>query len=245
MRTKLTALAIACLVLGTGAVAAVAAGPPIPVATYTFQAQDDVNAFQKVLGTACKRKWVDNQAMAIGVGEHTNSCVFRSSVVGDSSATYSDLGVSASATVSGGSGKLQKKAYVSVGVRHSDTAGYELRILPSAHKWQYFRDPMGATEATLQGSGTFKNAKAPSAKPGAPATAAANTFSIQAFSAGGTATTLTAVVNGKSVVNTTDSGDDQPDGRQTVVGAGVKGTGEGTGVRGRFDDVSVLIPSPF
>jgi hypothetical protein len=243
MRTKLTAIAVASLVLGSGAVAASAAGPPIPVATYTFQAQDDVNAFQKVSGEACKRKWVGNMAMAIGVGDGTNSCVFRSSVVGDSSGTYADLGVSAQSTVAA-AGKLAKKAYVSVGVRRSNDAGYELRILPNAHKWQYFRDPKGATEAALQGSGTFKNAKAP-AKPGAKAGAAPNTFSITAFSGGSTTTSVVGVVNGKSVVNTTDSGEDQPDGRLTTVGAGVKGTGAGTGVRGQFDNVSVLIPSPF
>jgi hypothetical protein len=241
MRTKLTAIAVTSLVLGTGVVAASAAGPAIPVATYTFQAQDDVNAFQKLAGEACKRKWANNMAMAIAVGDNTNSCVFRSSVVGDSSGTYSDLGMSAQGSVSGGSAKLQKKAYVSVGVRESSDAGYELRILPSSHKWQYFRDPKGAAPAALQGSGTFKNAKAPGKSGGK----APSTFSIQAFSGGGTTTSVTGVVNGKAVVNTTDSGEDQPDGRLTTVGTGVKGTGAGTGVRGQFDNVSVLIPSPF
>ena len=61
MRTKLTALIVALAALAAGAVAQAA---PIPVAVYTFQGQDDVNAFQKVFGDKCKRKWAGNQAMS-------------------------------------------------------------------------------------------------------------------------------------------------------------------------------------
>ena len=241
MRTKFTALIVACGALAAAAVST-AAGPPIPVATYTFQSMDDVNAFQKVTGSSCKRKWANNQALAIGVGNNTNACVFRSSVVGDSSSAYSNQGMSAQATVTGGSAKLQKKAYLLVGVRHSDTAGFELRILPAAHKWQYFRDPMGASETKLVSSGTYKGVKAGTKAGGAPK---ADTFSIQAFSVGATTSSVVAVVNGRTVVNTTDAATDQPDGRQTVIGTGVKGTVAGTGVRGTFDNVTVTVPSPF
>ena len=242
MRTKLTALIIASAALAAGGAAAVATavGPPIPVATYTFQSIDDVNAFQKVAGTSCKRKWSNNQALAIGVGDNTNSCVFRSSVVGDSSSAAPNQGMSAQATIAA-SPKLQKKAYLMVGVRHSDTAGYELRILPGAHKWQYFRDPMGAPEAKLVTSGTYKGVKT-GTKTKAPK---ADTLSIQAFTTGAGTTSIVAVVNGQQVVSTTDSGTDQPDGRQTVIGTGVKGAGAGTGVRGTFDNVTVTVPSPF
>jgi hypothetical protein len=239
MRTKLTALITACVALAGSAAAAVAVGPPIPVAQYTFQTMDDVNAFQKLTGTSCKRKWVNNQAMAIGVGDKTNACVFRSSVVGDSSNTRPNQGMSAQASVTAPTPKLQKKAYASVGVRHNDAAGYELRILPTAHKWQYFRDPMGAGEAKLVTSGTYKSVKAGTkgVKP--------DTFSIQAFNVDATTTSVVAVVNGQSVVNTSDPGTDQPDGRETTIGTGVKGTGAGTGVRSTFDNVTVTVPSPF
>src|SRR3954453_21952317 len=120
MRTKLTALTVACLALSAGAVAHAA---PIPVAMYTFQSQDDVSAFQKVFGEKCKRKWAGNQALSIAVLESTNSCVYRSSVVGDSTAQYADQGMVATTTVGGGTKKLQSKAFVGVGVRRSDTAG--------------------------------------------------------------------------------------------------------------------------
>jgi hypothetical protein len=234
MKTKLTALLVAGAALTAGAVTAHAA--PIPVATYTFQSQDDVNAFQKVGGASCKRKWSGNQALGIGVGANTNSCTYRSSVVGDSSALYSDQGMNGTASVGGGTPKLQKKSYVGVGVRYSSTAGYTLRVLPNAQKWQYLRDPKGAAPPKLEASGAGKFIKV-GMKP--------NVISIRAFSNGGTTTSLLGVVNGHNVVSTTDSAADQPDGRQTVLTSGVKGSGAGTGVSGTFDDVSVLVPNPF
>jgi hypothetical protein len=233
MRTKLTALIVACLALSAGAVAHAA---PIPVAMYTFQSQDDVSAFQKVFGEKCKRKWAGNQALSIAVRESTNSCVYRSSVVGDSTAQYADQGMVATTTVGGGTKKLQSKAFVGVGVRRSDTAGYVLRILPNAHKWQYLRDPKGSAGPKVEASGTGKFVKIGS-KP--------NVISIRAFSRGGTTTSLIASVNGHGVVSTTDSGADQPDGRQTVVTTGAKGSGAATGITGIFDNVTVQVPNPY
>jgi hypothetical protein len=234
MRTKLViALSVACLTFAAGAIAQAA---PIPVATYTFQAQDDVNAFRKVDGQSCKRQWAGNQALRIGVGDGTNTCTFRSSVVADSSSGFADQGMVATVTVGGGDGKLQKKAFAGVVVRRSDSAGYVLRILPNAHKWQYFRDPKGAAAPKLESSGSGKFIKVGS-KP--------NTISIRAFSFGGTTTSVLASVNGRGVVSAPDSADDQPDGRQTAVSAGAKGSGAGTGIRGTFDNVIVQVPNPF
>jgi hypothetical protein len=233
MRTKLTALAVACLSLAVGAIAQAA---PIPVATYTFQAQDDVNAFQRVDGQSCKRKWAGNQALGIRVGNGTNTCTFRSSVVADSSSAYADHGMVATVTVGGGSAKLQQKAFAGVVVRRSDSTGYILRVLPNAHRWQYFRDPKGAAAPKLEGSGSGKFIKV-GTKP--------NMLSIRAFSFGGASTSVIASVNGRGVVSATDSAADQPDGRQTAVSAGAKGSGAGTGIRGVFDDVIVQVPNPF
>lgn len=233
MRTKLTALIVTAAALTAGAVAHAA---PIPVATYTFQSQDDVNAFQKVFGAKCKRKWQGNQALGISVGPSTNTCIFRSSVVADSSDQYADQGMTGTVTSGGGSKKLMNKTFVGVWVRHSDTAGYLFRILPNAHKWQYLRDPKGAAGSKIEASGSGSFIKVGS-KP--------NTISIRAFAYGGTSTGVVAMVNGHSVVNTTDSAADQPDGRQTALATGVKGSGAGTGVLGVFDNVSVQVPNPF
>jgi hypothetical protein len=234
MRTKLTALLVTAAALTAGAVAAHAA--PIPVATYAFQTQDDVNAFQKVGGASCKRKWSGNKALGLGVGNNTNSCTFRSSVVADSSDQFADQGMTGTVTSGGGTPKLQKKTFVGVGVRYSSSASYVLRILPNSHKWQYLRDPKGPAAPKLEGSGAGKFIKLGS-KP--------NVITIRAFSYGGNSTSVVGSVNGHGVVSTTDTGADQPDGRQTVVTAGVKGSGSGSGVIGVFDNVSVLVPNPF
>ena len=131
MRTKLTALIVTAAALAAGAVAHAA---PIPVASYTFQGQDDVNAFQKVGTTGCKRNWVKNQALGLAVGKTGNSCTYRSSVVGDSSAQYSDQGMVATATVGGGSRRPRQKSFVGVGVRCSSIG--ELRAARPAEQAQ-------------------------------------------------------------------------------------------------------------
>jgi hypothetical protein len=108
--------------------------------------------------------------------------------------------------------------------------------LPNAHKWQYFRDPKGAAGPKLEASGSGKFVKLGS-KP--------NMIAIRAFSRGGTTTSVTATVNGRGVVAATDSSGDQPDGRQTVVTSGAKGSGAATGISGVFDNVTVQVPNPF
>jgi hypothetical protein len=233
MRTTLTALFVATACLAAGAIAHAA---PIPVAVYQFQTQDDVVAFQKVFGDHCKRKWVANQALGIGIGDNTNSCIFRSSVVADSSDAKADQGMVAATSVSGGTKKQARKAFAGIGVRQSDSAGYVLRVLPNLGKWQYFRDPAGPAGPKLEASGHGKFVKA-GGKP--------NTIAIRAFSYGGSSTSVIASVNGRGVVNTTDSGTDQPDGRRTVVTAGAKGSGAATGIMGIFDNVTVQVPNPF
>jgi hypothetical protein len=233
MRTKVTALVVACAALAAGATAQAA---PIPVAIYAFATQDDVNAFQKVFGAKCSKKWRGNQALAILVGAGTTNCILRSSVVADSSDVAPDQQIAANANlVSGGTRKQQRKAYVGVGVRQSEEAGYFLRVFPFARKWQVLRDPKGAGAATPMAAGTGKFIRM-GKKP--------NSLQLQAFDRGTPATALLAVVNGRTVLSTSDAAADQPDGRRTVVTDGVK-AGQGAGVSGVFDDVTIRVPNPF
>jgi hypothetical protein len=233
MRTKVTALIVACATL---AVAAIAQGAPIPVAVYAFATQDDVNAFQKVFGAKCAKKWRGNEALGILVGAGTTNCILRSSVVADSSDEAPDQQVTGTANLaSGGSAKQQRKAFVGLGVRQSEEAGYYLRVLPFARKWQVLRDPKGAPGPNPMAAGTGKFIRM-GKKP--------NSLLLQAFDRGTSSTALVAMVNGRMVVSTSDAAADQPDGRRTVVTDGVK-AGAGAGVFGVFDDVSIRVPNPF
>jgi hypothetical protein len=247
MRFKLTTLFAACGLLAGGAMAAHAA--PIPVAQYTFATQGDVAAFQSAGGGKCTRKWRDQMMLGVTLGAGTNACVLRTSVVADSSDVAPDQILSAVVTPGpGGTAKLRSKAYQGVAVRQSDTAGYELRVLAGAQKWQVFRDPKGTAGPALLAAGSGKFIKTGAKKKqaeGKKGGGTANNIALRAFDFGGTATNLVATINGRNVVSTTDSGMDQPDGRRNAITVGVKGTGAGTGIVGVFDDVTVQVPNPF
>lgn len=234
VRTKLIALIAFGALLAT---ASVARGGPVTVAFYSFQGQGDVQAFQRVTGASCKRKWRQGKAMAVVVGRGTNSCAFRSSVVADSSDTSPDQDLSATAALGAKAPrKLRKKGYAGLAVRSSDTAGYELRVLPFARKWQLLRDPKGPAGPTVIAVGRGKPVR-PRTKP--------NAMQLRAFDYGAPTVRLFGVVNRKTVVALTDSGADKPDGRRTAVITGRKGVGPGTGLTGIFDNVAVRVPNPF
>jgi hypothetical protein len=236
MRTKLTALVVLAASLAAGALAHAA---PVPVAVYAFQSRADVDAFQKTRGAKCTKKWFQNAAISVAVGPGTNNCVFRTSVVADSSDTAPDQQVSADTLlVKSIPKKLQKKAYAGVVVRSSENSSYELRVRPVARTWQLFRDPKGGGEGpSLLASGKGKFIR--------PGLGKVNNLSLRAFDFGGANTQVVATVNGKTVYSAFDSGNGQPDGRQTAIVSGVKGTAAGTGVTGVFDNVYVRVPNPF
>ncbi len=132
---------------------------------------------------------------------------------------------------------LRKKAFVAVGARVSEEAGWELRVLPGARTWQLLRDPAGtAAGATVSraGKGSFIKAIG---KP--------NLMLLRTFDFGTSDTQLIAAINGKTVVTLTDSADDQPDGLRNVLATGAKGTAAGTGIAGLFDDVAIRVPNPY
>jgi hypothetical protein len=234
MKRKLTAL----VAIGAMSIAAASAhAGPVTVAIYAFSTQADVLAFQKTLGSKCKKKWRQRKAMQVAVRARTNSCVFRSSVVADSSDVRADLETSATASIGSSTPKkLQKKAYVAVGVRSSENAGYELRVRPVARSWQLFRDPKGA-----EGPALFRSGKRKLIRGGFKV----NDLALRAFDYGHDSTTLTARINGKVVVSATDTGNSQPDGRRTTVSTGIKGSGSGTGALGIFDNVAIKVPNPL
>jgi hypothetical protein len=232
MRTKLTA---AFAVLACASAVAVAQAGPVPVVVYSFQTAGDVTAFQKQVGKACQRKWHQQKAMSVAVGQGTTECVFDTSVVGDSTDPGSDMQITATAALAaGGDGKLRNRAFVGVAARSSATAGYELRVFPAAGKWQVFRDPAGAAPAVLVKAGRSKaiQPKKPSA------------LLLRAFDFNTATTTVVAKVGAQTVHGFTDGAADAPDGRRSAVAVGVKGKGSGSGVSGVFDNVAIAVPNP-
>lgn len=234
MRTKLTALAVLCAGLALGA--AVALAGPVTIALYTFENPADALAFLKGEGAKCTKK-AGKGNMSVLLGAGTNVCTFRSSVVASADDVAPDQEVSATGAVAANTpAKLQKKAFVGVNVRESDSAGYELRVRPVAQSWQLFRDPKGSAGPALFRSGKGKFIRR-GVKP--------NALLLRAFDFGTTSTQLVAAVNGNVVVSVTDSGADQPDGRRNGIAAGVKGTAPGAGMAGLFDNVAIKIPNPY
>lgn len=251
MRSKPIALFCAALVAAL-TLAAAAAAAPIPVAFYTFETTADTDAFSKGFGAKCKKKLVmgtpaaddggkkkagTTGQMGVTVGPGTNHCSYRSSVVGDASDVAPDTDIVGTGTVGRNApAALKGKAFIGVGVRVSEEAGWELRVIPEKQTWQLLRNPAGSAGATIARAGKGKFIKL-LGKP--------NSLQLRAFDFGSTDTQLIATVNGKSVVTLTDSAADQPDGRRNIVVAGVKGTAAGAGVTGLFDDVAIRVPNPY
>lgn len=235
MRLKLTAL-LAFAALAAGAVAAQAG--PVTVALFRFQAQGDVNAFHKVLGAKCNKKWRKRKSLGVRVGPGTNACGLRSSVVGDSTEGGADFEMAASANLAANTPvSLRKKVYLGLAVRSSDTTGYELRVLPLNRKWQLWRDAKGPPGPELLASGSGKFIR--------PGVGRRNDLLLRAFDYGSATVRLLAKVNGKRVLARADSAPSQPDGRRTVVTVGGKGTAVVRGAVGSFDNVAIRVPNPF
>lgn len=239
MSRKLTA-PLAALVVSVAvalALAGAAVAGPVTVALYSFQTQGDVAAFQKQAGAKCGKGLRGGRALGLSVGPGTNSCVWRTSVVGDSTDPGSDMELSALTGLGGKtSKKLAKKAYVAVGTRVSENSGWQLRVRPNAGAWQLFRDPKGAAGPVLFRAGKGKFIRK-GRKP--------NVLLLRTFDYGTANTQVIAAVNRKRVVALTDSAADSPDGRHSVVALGAKGTGPGAGISAKFDNVAVKVPNPF
>jgi hypothetical protein len=235
MRLKLTiAAALAALLAG---VVAAQAGP-VTVALYTFEAQGDVTSFYKVAGDKCKAKWRKHKTIGLVVGAKTNACVYRSSVVGDSSDPGPDQEMAASTNLAASTpDKLRPKIYMGVAVRQGAQTGYELRVLPAVRKWKVIRDPRGPATPTVLGSGAGKFIRQ--------GTGVRNDIVLRAFDFGTGSVTLIAKINKKKVLSIKDSSAGQPNGRRTVLKLGAKGKAFANRAVGSFDNVAIRVPNPF
>jgi hypothetical protein len=224
--------------------AVVAYAAPVTVAIYQFSQRGDAKSFAKVGSGKCRKSLTQNRRMGITLGPRTNRCLFRTSVIADSTDTGPDQELSAAIGLGKSTpGKLRKKAYLAVAVRASETAGYELRAFPAAGKWQLWRDPAGAGTAQLLSGGkaSFKNRSDANERQ---QSGRGTVITLRAFDSGAPNPHITAKVGGKVVYNQPDSAPNLPDGRFTAIATGAKGTAPGMGIMGLFDNVAVRVPAP-
>jgi hypothetical protein len=235
MRTKLT---IATMIGAFLAAAVAAHAGPVTVALYRFQSQADVSSFYKVEGAKCKKKWRKKKTIGLLVGEKTNACAFRSSVVADVQDPGPDQEIAASTNLAAATpAKLRSKIYLGVAVRESNTTAYELRVFPGARKWQLIRDGRGNSAPTVLGAGTGKFIRQ--------GVAVRNDLVLRAFDFGSAAVTLLAKVNGKKVISMKDTSAGAPNGRRNTLTIGRRGKGSANRAVGAFDNVAIRVPDPF
>jgi hypothetical protein len=235
MRTKLTIAAALAAVLAT-AVAAHAG--PVTVALYRFQVLGDVQSFYKVEGPKCHSKWRKESTLGVIVGRGTNACALRSSVVADVQDPGPDQEMAATTNLAASTPEnLRNKIYLGVAVRQSDTTAYELRVFPSARKWQLLRDARGANAPALLGSGLAKFIRQ--------GVGVRNDLLLRAFDYGGSSVLVLAKINGKKVLSITDTSAGAPNGRRTTVVIGAKGKASANRAVGAFDNVAIRVPDPF
>lgn len=237
MRRKLTATICALAVALSGAAVANAQGV-IPIAIFPFNDATEMGSFAQIEGDKCTQKFRKIKAMGVNVGEGTSTCLYRTSVVADSSDTSPTQDLQAGAGYEAKTPKnLQGKLFLSVLVRAGPTSGYELRVSPLKQRWIMTRDPEGPTPESTLKAGTAKFIRP---KPGK-----LNQLRLRATGSGD-AVQLLASINGKTVFGGADSGTEgAPAGRFMAVGVGNKTGAPGAGMLGTFDDVTVRIPSPF
>jgi hypothetical protein len=234
MRLKIT-LAAALSALLLTAIAAQAG--PINIAVYRFQSQGEVNAFYKVKGAKCAKKWRKRNTLGVFVRKGTNACGFRSSVVADSQDPRPDQEMAAAVNLAMATpAAMRKRIYLGLAVRESKTASYEFRLLPAARRWQVWRDPRGSARRTLLKVGGGRFIRGPGAR---------NNILLRAFDYGGSATFLLAKVNGRRVFSARDTNANQPNGRRTVVTIGSKAKKSANRAVGAFDNVAIRVPNPF
>ncbi len=187
-------------------------------------------------GTSCKRKWVGNQALCDRRRQQHQLLRLPQLGGGGLERSVRRPGHGCDHERRRRHQKLQKKSFVGRGrAPERLPRATSLRVLPNAHKWQYFRDPKGAGGAEARGlrRRQVRQARLQAQRDLDPGLLVRRARA-PAWSARSTA---------PAVVGATDSGADQPDGRQTVVTAGAKGSGAGPGSRA-FSTTSRPGPEP-
>jgi hypothetical protein len=230
MRTRFGAIfAAACLVALLAA--AVAGAAMIGIYRNGMEATAQRAQLVKLAGAACTRGGSEG-ALRIVVGKQTDSCSYRTPVLGR------DLEISATERLlSGTPPSLQRKAYLALELRAGAGAKYQLLAFPLQRKVQLVK----STAAGSEYLGIVKDVKA------LMGVNKANALRLRALNVTkgpekGQAKLL-GYVGGAVVIEATDPNPGELTGKASTVAVGaVNGA---NGVIASVDDVVVRVPSPF
>jgi hypothetical protein len=217
-------------ILGSAASAAVALGAAIPVYSNDMASSAARSQLVRVGKGECGRGGT-GQALKVSVGKRTRECQLRTPVIG------SNLDISTTARLSPGTpSDIQARVFVAVGVRDGNDGQYQLAVFPRKGSFQLRRDVPPNGDRTLLGKGKASVIKGVG-KP--------NKLRLQAFSAPGGETRVTAFVNGRKVASVVEDAHTATalSGQLSTVAVGSAKAANGAGAS--FDDLAVAVPDPF
>jgi hypothetical protein len=230
MRTRLTAIPLAAIAVAVLA-CSLAAAAMIGIYRNGMESTAQRSQLVKLSGRNCSRGGAGG-AMRIALGKRTDSCAYRSPVVGR------DLEIGATERLlSGSPPQLQHAAYLALELRAGGGAKYQLLVFPLQRKVQLVK----VTEEAIEYLAIDKNEQAVQGlnMPNKLRLRAVNATSGpergQAQLAGYVGSTL--------AVEATDEEPGELEGRASAVGLGA--TKSANGLIGSVDDVVVRVPSPY
>jgi hypothetical protein len=223
-------IAIPLAVLGSAALAAAALGATIPIYSNDMSSTGARGQLVRLGKGDCHRGGAA-QALKVTVGKRTRECQLRTPVIG------SNLDITATARLSTATpSEMQARTFVAVGVRDGNDGQYQLAVFPKKGSFQLRRDVPPNGDRTLLAKGKASVVK----DVGKP-----NKLRLQAFSAAGGETRVTAFVNGRKLASVVEDAHTATALSGTFSTLAVGSVKAANGASGSFDDLSVAVPDPF
>jgi hypothetical protein len=231
MKNRLTAAILAALAVGLIIVSAASAAGLIGIYRNSMDTAEQRAQLVKLFGRSCGRAGPEG-ALKITVGKKTETCAFRTPVVGR------DVEIAATERLLSGTPKaMQRKAYLGLETRAGGGTRYQLLVYPLQRKVQVLKVTSEGTEFLA----IAKNQKAVAGLN------KANTLRLRTFNfRGGPSkgqTAIVAYVGSTQVANVTDEEPEEVTGANTAIAVGAPKNA--SGVVASADDVVVRVPSPY
>ncbi len=231
MKLRLSVIALAAAVLGTLAFSSFASAGMVGIYRNGMESLTQRSQLVKLSGRSCARGG-SGGALRITVGKKTESCSFRTPVLGR------DLEIAATERLlSGTPTAVQRKSYLGLQLRAGAGARYEMRTYPLQRKVQLVR-------VTPEGAKFLAIAKNQAAVKGVNK---ANALRLRALNVTSGPergkVTLLGYLGSAQILEATDSTSGEVTGSASAVTVGA--AHNASGLIASIDDVIVRVPSPF